>query len=155
MAKTEEYQTLLAQSMEELRLKTELHNADWGLGTADWSVDQELGQIVFSRNDAIVATAPVQIVATYNSQDNTWLWAWDHPSVVPELAEHAKVVQEYGKENFIEELTTRKLTCTVEEAWELTALACKLCAAQGAYRGPAGTTFVFMTFGNVTLRRQN
>jgi hypothetical protein len=37
------------------------------------------------------------------------------------------------------------------QAWEFTALACHLCDAQGAYRGPAGTALVFMTFGEVTL----
>ena len=29
--------------------------------------------------------------------------------------------------------------------------ACHLCEAQGAYRGPAGTALVYMTFGEVTL----
>lgn len=51
----------------------------------------------------------------------------------------------------VAQLTTRKLTCSEDEAWQLTALACKLNEAQGAYRGPAGTTLVFMTFGTVTL----
>ena len=40
-----------------------------------------------------------------------------------------------------------------DEAWEFTALACQLCRAQGAYRGPAGTALVYMTFGEVTLSK--
>jgi hypothetical protein len=145
------FKTLLAQSMEELRLKTEAHDAGWGLGQADWNVDQDQGEIVFTGADGITATAPVQIVGTYNSEDGTWLWGWDHPSVVPALQEDAKRVRDYGCKHGIKRLTTRKLACTEDEAWELAALACKLCDAQGAYRGPAGTTFVFMTFGEVTL----
>jgi hypothetical protein len=33
------------------------------------------------------------------------------------------------------------------------ALACMLCEAQGAYRGPAGAARVFFTFGKVTLSK--
>jgi hypothetical protein len=69
------------------------------------------------------------------------------------LQEHAFAVRQYGEENGIELLTTQKLECSQEQAWEFTALACKLCEAQGAYRGPAGSAFVFMTFGTVTLSK--
>ncbi len=81
----------------------------------------------------------------------SWFWGWDHPSVAPALSAHAQQLYAYGKAQGIARLTTRKLSCTEAEAWELTALACKLCDAQGAYRGPAGTTMVFMTFGQVSL----
>lgn len=146
-----DYPTLLAQSMEELRLKTEAHDGTWRLGECRWDVDQDLGTIVFTRPDGVTATCPVQIIGTYNTLDSTWLWAWDHPSVVPALQDHAWTVRDYGDARGIDRLTTRKLSCSETEAWELTALACKLCNAQGAYRGPAGTVLVFMTFGTVSL----
>src|SRR4029077_3575387 len=117
----------------ELRLKTQAHDAAWHLGEADWSVDQDQAQIVFDHK-GITATAPVQIVGTFNSEDSTWLWGWDHPSVVPALQQHARRVREYGAEHGISQLTTRKLACTENQAWEFAALACKLCGAQGAYR---------------------
>src|SRR5262245_7093313 len=153
MAQIPDFDTLVAQSVQELRLKTAAHDAAWGLGGADWSVDQAQGEIVFTRTDGITATAPVQIVGTYNGDDDTWLWGWEHPSVVPALQEHARRVREYGLKHGIKRLTTRKLACSQDEAWELTALACKLCDAQGAYRGPAGSAFVFMTFAEVTLHK--
>jgi hypothetical protein len=148
-----EFQALLDQSMEELRAKTAAHDAAWRLGEASWSVDQDAGTIVFTRKDGITATAPVQIVGTYNTQDDTWLWGWDNPSLNSALQDHARQMQAYGKQHGIERLTTRKLACSEDEAWELVALACKLCDAQGAYRGPAGTAMVFMTFGAVTLSK--
>jgi hypothetical protein len=145
-----EYRALLDRSMEELRLKTGAHDAGWGLGAADWAVDQDTGLITFT-GKKMVATAPAQIIATYNTQDGTWLWGWDHPSVADDMAEHARQVYEYGEQHGLTDLTTRKLECSEDEAWELTALACHLCGAQGAYRGPAGTAVVFLTFGKVTL----
>jgi hypothetical protein len=147
------FRTLLAQSMEELRLKTAAHDSTWHLGRAAWAVDQEAGTIVFTSPDGITATCSAQIVGTYNTADSTWLWGWDHPSVALPLREHARKVKDYGEKHGINRLTTRKLNCTEEEAWELAALACKLGGAQGAYRGPAGPTRVFVTFDNVRLSK--
>ena len=147
-----EYRALLTRAMEELRLKTAAHDAGWGIGSAAWAVDQDTGLITFT-GKSVMATAPVQIVGTYNTLDGTWLWGWDHPSVHDELAGHARTVHEYGEKHGITALITRKLTCGEDEAWEFTALACHLCGTQGAYRGPAGTALVFMTFGEVTLTK--
>jgi len=52
-----------------------------------------------------------------------------------------------------QESTTRKLQITEDQAWELAALAFMVCGANGAYRGPAGTALVFMTFGKVQLSK--
>lgn len=146
------YDTLVAQSMEELRVKTTAHDGMWRIAESSWSVDQDEGTITFSNPRGITVTAPVQIIGTYNLEDGTWLWGWDNPSVVPALADHARQVHAYGQQHNIERLLARKLQCSENEAWEFTAVACKLGDAQGAYRGPAGTTLVFMTFGNVVLR---
>lgn len=146
-----DYRDLVAQSMEELRLKTEAHDRLWRLGEADWSVDQDAGEIVFSAPNGMVARCVVQIIGTFNTVDGTWLWGWDHPSVQPPLRAHAARVREYGESNAIAELTTSKVSTTEERCWEFAALACKLNEAQGAYRGPSGPTLVFMTFGEPKL----
>ena len=81
------------------------------------------------------------------------MWAWENPSVVDDLKIDALKVRAYGTEHKIEKLTTAQWACEEAEAWAMTALACKLNEAQGAYRGPAGATYVFMTFGRVRLHR--
>ena len=148
-----EYSVLMDQSMEELQLKTAAHDAGWHLAKTSWDVDQDTGTIIFTRPDGITATCPVQIIGTYNTGDGTWLWGWDHPSVAPPLQEHARNVKAYGEQHAIPRLTTRKVSCTEDEAWQFAALACKLCKAQGAYRGPSGPALVFMTFGTVSLSK--
>jgi len=140
------------QALNGLAAVTSAHDATWHLGKASWSLDQEVGNLVFT-SQGIQAIAPAQIIGTYNTLDGTWLWAWDHPSVVPPLAQHAKKMFEYGQHLGYEKLTTRKLAIAEQEAWELTALAFKVCQANGAYRGPAGTARVFMTFGKVALSK--
>lgn len=137
----------------ELRAKTVGHDGIWQLSQADWDVDMDRGTVVFTSPKGIQATAPVQIIGTYNTEDGTWLSGWDHPFVALPLAEHANRLLAYGQEHNIPRLTTRKLKCSEDECWNLTALACLLCEAQGGYRGPAGTAMVFMTFGEVTLSK--
>ena len=146
-------QPQVEKAMIALQGMTAAHDATWHIGEADWSVDQDEGTIVFTSPNGMQAVAPAQIIGTYNTQDGTWLWGWDHPSVAPPLAAHAKKVLAYGQKNNFDVLTTRKLTCPEEQCWELTALACMLNGAQGAYRGPAGTALVFLTFGKVTLSK--
>lgn len=149
-----DFNTLLERSMEELRIKTASHDGIWQLSEADWNIDQDAGTIVFTSPKGIIATCRVQIIGTFNTEDNTWMWGWDHPSVDPALQEHAKICRAYGERHNIDILTTQKLECTSEEdPWQFTALACKLADAQGGYRGVSGSTLVFVTFGKPSLQK--
>ena len=151
------YSPALGQQVERavhgLQAQTAAHDRMWQIGTAAWNVDQDVGTIVFTASNGMRAVAPVQIVGTYDTGDSTWLWGWDHPSVAPALAGHARRVLEYGQQHGFGVLTTRKLTCPEEQCWDFAAMACMLCDGQGAYRGPIGTARVFFTFGKVTLSR--
>jgi hypothetical protein len=146
-----DFDTLVEQGMEELRLKTEAHDGVWHLSEADWDLDQDAGTIVFTSPKGITATCPVQIIVTYNTKNNTFMWGWDHPSVDPSLQRLAKLARAYGEKHGIDILTSQTLECTEEGAWQMTAFACKLADAQGAYRGPSGPTYVYVTFGTPGL----
>src|SRR4051794_36238264 len=96
------FDTLLDRSMAELRIKTAAHDRTWQLSRADWDIDQDAGTIVFTSPDGITATCSVQIIGTFNTEDNTWLWGWDHPSVDPALQEHAELCRTYGERHGID-----------------------------------------------------
>jgi len=124
-----------------LKAQTQGHNQLWRLGEAErWDADLSLGKIIWTLNDGRVVTADIQVVGTYNTKDETFLWGWDHPSVPDELSMDAK-------------LLNRKVVCSETEAWEFSALANLLAEKQGVYRGPAGDTFVFFTFGEVEISK--
>lgn len=151
-----DFDTLLEQSMAELRLKTEAHDGTWQLGKCDWDIDQDTGVIIFTSPKKIVATCSVQIIGTLNTKDKTWLWGWDHPSVDPALQKHARICLAYGEKHGIELLTSQKLTDTSEEeGWQFTALACKLADAQGGFRGKMDATAIYVTFGTPRLTKLN
>ena len=67
----------------------------------------------------------------------------------------ARSCRAFGEGHALAEFTTRKIACSEEEAWRFTAVALHLSEGVGAYRGPAGTTLVFMTFGTVTLSKNS
>lgn len=143
----------LVRSMHDIAVKTGACDRLFGIGSADsWDVDLEQGAIRFTHPDHI-ATAPVQVVGTYNTLDGTWLWGWDHPSVQEPFAAAARACRAFGERYGLTDFTERKLSCSEDDAWRFTALACYLSGATGAYRGPSATTHVFMTFGDVTLTK--
>ena len=149
---TPEFNALLDKSMAELRAKTTGHQVGWGFGkAASWSLDLSKGDLLFTFNEGVVATCPAQIVGSLESSDSSWLWAWANPSIPESLQRDALRVLEYGQQHQIARLTSEEWLCAEEEAWRMAALACKLCEAQGVYRGPAGTAYVFITFGSVVL----
>ena len=143
----------LARSMEDLRAKTEAADGLWHLGEASWAVDFDTGIITFTNQHGQKITAPVQVIGSFNTDDSTWLWGWDHPSVSAPQAADARRARDFGERYQLERYTTRKIESSEAEAWQFTALACYLSGAQGGYRGPAGKTLVLMTFGTVTITR--
>lgn len=150
-----DFATLQQLSMDELQAKTEAHKKVWGLDKILWwDFNQGSGNIEFKLPEGMKAVSPAQIIGTYNSDDNTWLWAWANSSIEEKLQVDARQLLKYGEEHKIEQLTKRKWVGTEKDAWAMAALAVKLCGKQGAYRGPSGATKVFLVFGEVTLMKQ-
>jgi len=150
-----DFSTLQKLSMEELKLKTDAHRQAWGLDRITrWDLNQDTGQLIFSLPDGLKAEGPAQIIGTYNSEGHTWLWAWANPSIEDKLKVDALKLRKYGEEHHIDRLTTSKWLGTEDDAWSMAAVAVKLCGEQGAYRGPAGATRVFIAFGEITLSKK-
>ena len=138
---------------EGLSLQTSSHRVTWHLGKEkQWSADLDAGLIVFQFADGVKATAPIQVVGTYNHLDGTFLWGWDHPSVPEPLRKHAALAK-WGEKNNVKNFVARKVSCSEDDAWSFASAANRLANANGVYRGPSGTTQVFMTFGEVKLEK--
>lgn len=148
------FKDLLKKSMAELQLKTQAHRELWGLGSYDqWNLNQDDGLLVFSNKDGGTAYASAQIIGTFDSTNNTWRWAWANESIVDTLKKDSLTVKEYGEKHKIDKLITPEWTGTEDDAWNMTAFAMMLCNQQGAYKGPSGTTYIFITFGPVKIKK--
>lgn len=145
-------ETYIQQSLEGLKEQTTAHTNTWNLGRdTEWRFDLTEGTLRWFFEDGTVASAPMQVIGTYNPDSKSFLWGWDHPSVPAPLRAHAQLVKDFGEEHGMPTLTTPEVECTENEAWEFTAVAARLAGANGAYRGDAGGPLVYMTFGQVTL----
>jgi hypothetical protein len=143
-------EVVFGRAESEIALKTQLFRDIFGEEHYDWNVDLEARTIVFTSATKMVS-APVQVIGTYNTLDGTFLWGWDHPSFPEPSRADARLARQFGQLQNLPLFTTRMVGCTEEEAWRFTAVALYLSGAQGAYRGPSGTTMVFMTFGEMTI----
>lgn len=149
-----EFAAFLEGSMEGLRLQTEGHQKTWQFGREErWDFDQHSAELVFTFPD-MIAKAPAQIIGTFDGERNTWLWAWANRSIAEPLKRDALRVLDYGERHGVTRLTTARWTATEMDGWHMTSLANRICSSNGAYRGPAGTTLVFMTFGEVQLTKR-
>lgn len=149
-------ESLIAASADDAVVANMLHNSTWRLGEeASWHLDQNSGQLLLTFDDGSFALAPAQIVGSYHHNDSSFLWAWDHPSVLPGLAGHAMNVRNFGREQKSSELTKGRILCTEQRAWELTALAMRLGQAKGTYRVMIKPDVsLFLTFGEVQLAQE-
>lgn len=144
--------TFWAQSWLDLSKQQKALSRRFRLTEADWAVNQDQGLIHFGRKDGAVVTAPVQIIGSWNPNTSYFTWGWDHPSVQTRLRADAERTRWFGDKHDLPELTTRALKVTEQEAWRLTAVAAKVNAAAGAYRGPTDGPVVFMTLGDPKLK---
>jgi hypothetical protein len=148
------FDTLVQKAMNDLRAKTASHQAVWGFGKSErWDLNQTDGHLIFTFPDKIVS-CDSQVIGSYDKSVGTWLWAWDNPSVTSNLTTASRELREYGKEHGYAKMTHAEWKATEDEAWEMVALATLVCNAQGAYRGPAGDSYVFMTFGTPKIEKR-
>lgn len=121
------------------------------VGRSPWQVDQDAGIIRFSREDGAVVSAPVQIIGAWNPRNSVFTWGWGNPHVQTRLRADAERTRWFGEKHDLPELTERAQRITEMEAWRLTAVAMKVNAAAGAYRGPTDGPVVFMTLGDLKV----
>jgi hypothetical protein len=143
----------IASSADEAQVANMLHNSTWRLGEeTSWHLDQNSGQLLLNFADGSFALAPAQIIGSFHHAKSSFMWGWNHPSVLPALKHNAMVVKEFGKEQGAKELTKGSLVCSEMRAWELTALAMRLNQAKGAYRVEVKPgVSLFLNFGDVQI----
>jgi hypothetical protein len=143
----------VAKARAGLEQQTAAHALTWGLGSSErWNADLDTGTITFTFKDGKTMVAPIQVIGTYNKLDGTFLWGWDHPSVPEALRHHAELARQWGEKNHVANYTSKMVKVSEDEAWNFAAVATRLAKGNGVYRGPSGTTMVFMSFGEIAMR---
>ena len=113
----------------------------------DW--DQRSQQIVFSDSGIAKLVARVQFIGDVSTTSNTWLWAWDNPSIDPGLTRIARQIHAYGVKHRLARLVQAQWAASEEDGWEMTAFAVRVSPILGAYRSPGRGGPVFMVFTDI------
>ena len=106
--------------------------------------DQAEGVIFFLDLDGREVVAPIQVVGSVDTDDDTWLWAWDNPSVFEPLKQTALHVRAFGEKHRSADLTTASLPCTYDEAWKFAAIAFELAGGFDVYSVPQDHGWIFV-----------
>lgn len=91
-------------------------------------------------------TIALNVVGTFQPEQHLWQWAWADVAMRDDLREVAHIVLDYGQSHAIEQLQQAKLYCHAEDAWNFTALAVDLAAADGAYCIKQGEVWTYVVF---------
>ncbi|WP_228539522.1 DUF6882 domain-containing protein [Nocardia sp. XZ_19_385] len=141
---------LLAQGEDMIGQLANAHMS-WGLGSADrWDLDQRTGLISWTFPDQ-TATAPAQIIGSYNPSAGTWMWAWANKSILPEMSRDSEIVCDWANAHGYAGLAEAVVEADDEMAATLAALVLRVTEATGFYRGTGTASIPFITFGPVTL----
>ena len=144
-----EFEAQLRASMDDLLRKTRTHQDGWGLGEEEqWLLDEGSGELVFTFPDA-VASAPAQVIGTFDTLSSEWTCAWAQAALPDILKEDSLRLKTYGLEHGFQHLVVPNWVAEETHCWYMTALACALFKASGAYRGVSGHLYTFIIFREV------
>lgn len=133
---------------------TQAHHGMWRFGEQkQWNIDQQEGVLRLTFADGVVAELPAQIVGSLNQTDGSWLWGWANDSLRESMKRDVQKVREYGEAHQMPLLTLPEWSADKQQAWNMAAIATKLCDAQGAFCGSSGSTLIFFLFGEVGLSK--
>ena len=146
-------ETLLLQGQDMIAESTRAHTERWGLGSADrWSLNQRDGRLQWSFEDH-VASAPAQILGSWNREVGSFAWSWDNPTILDALCETAERVRTFGQEHDVVALTASPLRLDEEQVRDLVALAFRIGGCTGLYHPFDGRLATYVAFGDVTIER--
>jgi hypothetical protein len=104
------------------------------------------GELVFSSGGVPKIVARIQVAGSLSTRNQSWTWAWAKSDLLPPVQQAALQVRRFGEERAVLSLIQPRWAAKEADAWQMTAIACKLIGAQGAFKCPAqdGATFLVL-----------
>src|SRR5262245_38058613 len=87
-----DFPKFLDKCLEEFTKKQKTYGEKWGIDDCEaWAVDQDKGIITFTntRKGHKKLVGKVQIIGSFNADDDTWLWGWANKTVKEGLKKDA------------------------------------------------------------------
>ena len=145
-----QFNAFVEECKQELQPKLETAITKWHFDTFKrYDLDQTTGTLVFTDDTGRKFSCTVQVVGTFSTASQTWLWSWASPWVTDALKRDAEAVREFGRTNGVGRLTTDKWAAKETDGWAMTAVAARVAGAESAYRLPNRDAFIFMLIKRV------
>ena len=145
--------TLLLQGEDMIDQLARAHMS-WGLGSADrWGLDQRTGIITWTFPDK-TATAPAQIIGSYNPSAASWLWAWANECILPEMSRDSARHSRLGRGSWPTRTHPTEDRRRRRDGRHYCGTRRENRSGNGFYRGTGTASIPIITFGVVTLTTQ-
>ena len=149
-----EFEALIAESEAYLSQNLMIHQQTWQFGSeTGFKFDPPTGLLTFTFEGGREVRCPAQAVGSVDTRAGMWAWAWANPSIPEELRRAVEAVKAHGERHGFTRLTRPSWPATTEQAWQMTAVAAKLCEHPGAYAMSTGPLQMFLMFREVYLDR--
>ncbi len=144
------WRPFVSAAVSELQTKQDFLDKEYGLFKHErWDWDQETRKILFSNAGNVALVARIQFVGSVATTSNTWLWSWANHSLDEMTYHELLTLRAFGEAEGFANLTVPKWPADETDGWEMAAVAAKVLDAQGAYRTPCDTGFLFMILKDV------
>jgi hypothetical protein len=140
----------LAEAQEELWQKQADLGAEYGIGTHErFVLDYVDSTLDFFQHEAPKVRTTIIPVATHVPEKRSLKWAWANEQYSAEIRAAASRIKQLAELTGYKIFQTDFVQCDETRAWEITALACKLHEAKGAYRVPHGKIHSYVLITDV------
>jgi hypothetical protein len=147
---SKEYTDLLNKSREYLHGQQEIITKQYGLIDYErMDYEQDTGKMIFTVKDGRKVIMSFQVVGSISDRSNTWMWSWDNPYLLENVAEEMFKVKAYGEKNGVEKLVTARWPGNDDDGWEMTAIATWVLKAKGAFSFLSDEMLVFVVFTDI------
>ena len=148
------FDALIAESEAYLSQNLMIHQQTWQFGSeTGFKFDPPTGLLTFTFDGGREVRCPAQAVGSLDTRAGTWAWAWANPSIPEDLRRAVEAVKARGERHGFARLARPSWPATTEQAWQMTAVAAKLCEHPGAYALSTGPLQMFLMFREVHLDR--
>lgn len=149
MTEPDWYADWRAAALDDLAAKQDHNPEAFAMGSWErFDYDLDALTLTFSEAGAAKLVADIQVVGTTGAEE--WLWAWANAGLPEACRRDAELVKAFGEDNGVEELSFELLGADDVNSlgWTLTAVAARVCDAEGAYRAPRDGGALFMICRN-------
>ena len=148
------FEALIAESEAYLSQNMMIHQQTWQFGSeTGFKFDPQTGLLTFPFDGGREVRCPAQAVGSVDTRAGAWAWAWANPSIPEDLRRAVEAVKARGERHGFARLARPSWPVTTEQAWQMTAVAAKLCEHTGAYAMSTGPLQMFLMFREVHLDR--